>query len=313
MAKVEIQKVNYIQHLLAVSGRFMKDDRLSALHISLYYSLFHTWNLSKFRNPISICREEVMQASKIGSANTYTKCLKDLDNWQYLKYIPSFDSYKGSKIYLYTFNKTIDNGINNTNDKSTSQTTVEGAGKASIKAVIPSINSINNINNTNIVNGKKINSHEKKTTTSKKIKNGKAKTEQKNRDAEAEKKSKNAGAKKFRAAPEILQSGGESFNKVESSTDSPIFKRPSAKFVSAYFLKKQWPEVESQKFFNHYESNGWLIGGKSPMQNWQAAAANWILNQANFGGGKISNGQSEKTQRSNHLNVNQTKDYNEPL
>ena len=50
--------VNFIKHLLGISEKFIDDDRLSPLHISLYYALFHSWNLSKFRVPISISRSE---------------------------------------------------------------------------------------------------------------------------------------------------------------------------------------------------------------------------------------------------------------
>lgn len=34
-------------------------------------------------------------------------------------------------------------------------------------------------------------------------------------------------------------------------------------------------EAEAHKFFNHFESNGWLVSGKSKMKNWEAAARNW--------------------------------------
>jgi len=142
-------QVNYIRHLLSISEKFIDDERLSPLHISLYYALFQNWNAAKFLNPISICREEVMQASKIGSANTYTKCLKELDKWEYLKYAPSYNPQQGSKIYLYTFNKTSDNAtdisVNKTSDKGTGKATEQ----APVKVVIPSINSLNNTNKSN--------------------------------------------------------------------------------------------------------------------------------------------------------------------
>ncbi|MEO8759372.1 MAG: transcriptional regulator, partial [Bacteroidia bacterium] len=140
--------VNYIRHLLSISEKFIDDDRLSPLHISLYYALFQSWNLSKFRNPISVSRHEIMRASKIGSANTYTKCLKELDVWQYIKYMPSHNPHKGSQIYLYNFNNTIDNAIDISNNKSTNKTTE----KTVVKASIPSINSLNNTNKLNNAN-----------------------------------------------------------------------------------------------------------------------------------------------------------------
>ncbi len=37
----------------------------------------------------------------------------------------------------------------------------------------------------------------------------------------------------------------------------------------------------AQKFFNYYESNGWKVG-RNKMQNWKAAARNWLLNAKDF-------------------------------
>lgn len=47
-----------------------------------------------------------MKLSKIGSNNTYAKCLKELDSWGYLEYIPSHDPIKGSKVNMFTFDTT---------------------------------------------------------------------------------------------------------------------------------------------------------------------------------------------------------------
>ena len=129
-------KVNYIKHLQAVVDRFDQDDRLSPWHISLYYALFQSWNRSKFNNPISINREDMMSASKIGSANTYTKTLKELDAWGYISYQPSKNRWKGSKVYMYSS----DNSNNISTDKSTAQTKVQEP----IKHERPSINNTNN-------------------------------------------------------------------------------------------------------------------------------------------------------------------------
>jgi hypothetical protein len=71
-------------------------------------------------------------------------------------------------------------------------------------------------------------------------------------------------------------------------------------------LENNFPEIEAIKFFNYFSSNGWLVGGKTPMVNWQAAAENWILNAPKF----ISN---EQPNRAKHLNTGTDKDYSEPL
>ncbi|MCU4157778.1 hypothetical protein J1N10_17515 [Carboxylicivirga sp. A043] len=57
---------------------------------------------------------------------------------------------------------------------------------------------------------------------------------------------------------------------------------PPLQHIKIYFHEKGHPESEAQRFFNYYESNGWLIGGKTPMKDWKAAARNWMLNIKKF-------------------------------
>jgi hypothetical protein len=33
---------------------------------------------------------------------------------------------------------------------------------------------------------------------------------------------------------------------------------------------------------DHYEANGWLVGGKSPMRDWKAAVRTWEHNEPRF-------------------------------
>jgi hypothetical protein len=51
---------------------------------------------------------------------------------------------------------------------------------------------------------------------------------------------------------------------------------PSRDSIVKYFLDLKSTNDEADKFFDHFESNGWRIAGKTPMKNWQAAVRNWI-------------------------------------
>ena len=84
-------------------------------------------------------------------------------------------------------------------------------------------------------------------------------------------------------------------------------EKPTIENVKVYFLNHNFPEIEAIKFFNYFSSNGWLVGGKTPMVDWQAAAQNWILNAPKF----ISN--EPQSNRAKHLNTGTDKDYSEPL
>jgi hypothetical protein len=93
------------------------------------------------------------------------------------------------------------------------------------------------------------------------------------------------------------------------------FVPPSMHEVINFFLDSNSTKSESEKFFNHFESNGWLVGGKAKMKNWQAAARNWIKRSLEFKSLSADrNGTSSTQARSpGNLNVNQNKDYSIPL
>ena len=76
------------------------DNRLGATHISLYMALVQQWNLIGGKNPFPIQRETVMKAAKINARLTYNKCINNLQEFGYIKYLPSSNSFTQSIIYL---------------------------------------------------------------------------------------------------------------------------------------------------------------------------------------------------------------------
>ena len=94
---------NYIKHLNNAFLKIEQDRRLNPSHVSLYMALFKLWNSNRFVEVFYIFRDEVMQCSKIGSKTTYHRCMRDLNNWNYIMYLPSKNPYKGSQIKLANF------------------------------------------------------------------------------------------------------------------------------------------------------------------------------------------------------------------
>jgi hypothetical protein len=182
-----------------------------------------------------------MKLSKIGSVNTYIKCLKELDQFGFIRYQPSYNPHRGSLVYLFTF----DNG--------------------SVQAVIPFKN---NINNTNMDKQAKID-----------------------------------------------------FNKIENSEKMKENEMlgfgpgvpPSEIHVQIYFDEKGYPPVEAEKFFNYFQSNGWLVGGRSKMKDWKAAARNWIINAQKFSNNGKKQRNTGQNPKPGNLQVRTNKDYSEPL
>ena len=95
--------MNYIKHLNAVFMQFSKDSRLNPTHISLYIALFQIWNYNRFPDVFYVNREQVMKFAKIGSKSTYHRCVKELDFYKYIVYIPSHNPFKGSRIKMAIF------------------------------------------------------------------------------------------------------------------------------------------------------------------------------------------------------------------
>jgi hypothetical protein len=245
--------MNYIKHLTGVFLFMDNDNRLTPFHISLYMVLFRQWNNNRFKNPISIARDEVMKASKIGSVNTYTKVLKQLHQYQYIRYEPSFNPHIGSRIYLYTFENANGQTINTTDEIEMS----------------PLLNIENNTNHSN-------------------------------------QKNKNAQAQNFENQDEQMKESNA--NPEPNPNDIP----PPMEHLIIYFNEKEFTATEAEKFYNYFQSNGWLVGGKAPMKDWKAAARNWMLNAKKF----IKNGTkptAQTTPSPGKLHTETRKNYEEPL
>jgi len=52
--------------------------------------------------------------------------------------------------------------------------------------------------------------------------------------------------------------------------------------VKEYFISQGSNALEGEKYFDHFTSNGWKVGGKTPMRDWRAAARNWMRNSKDF-------------------------------
>lgn len=89
-----------VKELTSFYSAIRDDHRIGATHISLYMALFQVYNLNSFRNPIQITRSAVMHKAKISGLATYHKCIKDLKEFGYIQYFPSFHPGIGSQVYL---------------------------------------------------------------------------------------------------------------------------------------------------------------------------------------------------------------------
>jgi len=94
------QKVNFIQHFKGITERFIDDNNINPNEIALYHSLFFIWNQLGFQDEFTIYRDQLKIMSGISSNNTYSKTLQSLHTKGYIKYTPSQNWHKGSKVML---------------------------------------------------------------------------------------------------------------------------------------------------------------------------------------------------------------------
>lgn len=79
--------------------RMEKDDRLLPTHLSLFTGLFVCWQRNGFVSPFGVTRKTLMTFSKVASIATYHKRIKELDEYGYIRYQPSYHPKLGSQVY----------------------------------------------------------------------------------------------------------------------------------------------------------------------------------------------------------------------
>jgi hypothetical protein len=50
--------------------------------------------------PLSVYSKELMRQAKISGMATYHKCMRDLNELGYIRYIPSYNPIQGSQVYI---------------------------------------------------------------------------------------------------------------------------------------------------------------------------------------------------------------------
>jgi hypothetical protein len=80
-----------------------KDPRISIKHIGLYTTLIFLWENQGCQGPVSAYARQVMFTAKISSSTTFVKLLHELDDYNYIRYEPSYYKLKESRIFFTAF------------------------------------------------------------------------------------------------------------------------------------------------------------------------------------------------------------------
>lgn len=285
-------QINFIQHINTFWKYATNDARLKPNHISLYIALFMTWNKHRFRHRFPIKREKMMQTSKIGSANTYTHCLKELHKCGYIIYRPSGRPYILSTVSIVLL--------------------TEGFGKQA--AYTPAIEEREG-NMDNSLKGDASTGKERDSSLKGDTRAGTERdtcTGMENDIGTDLKTDTYAGIENDTATVSNLRHNYLNKNMIAKTEgkQAPAEKKdliknknqkPTIAAVLEWFARREETPQEARRFFYHYEAINWTLSGQ-PIIDWEAAAAKWAENI-----------KSSKNIKSEKSYTHGTRSYSDPL
>lgn len=267
-------KMNYIRHLNAFFSIIGSDKRLSASHISLYMALFQYWNFNRFQNPFPIYRDDIMQLSKIGSKNTYHKCIKILHETKYIYYHPPVSKFQPGKVSLARFDIQ-EEPVSRYKQLELFTPTANIPTKPSPPLLEGDLGGGSSTDfGTDSVPILTVTSTDFDTVPVPKmghlIKHKHFKKESKPPSQKIFDKNE-----KLSEAINSLAGVPNSGHDTERGRSAII---PILSEIEEFFTTSKYPDTEAKKFFNHYKAIGWKIKGITPIEDWQAAAHKWMIN-----------------------------------
>jgi hypothetical protein len=334
--------MNYIYLIRDWMAVMREDDRTKTQHVALYMTLFQEWNLNYFRNPVKIKRADVMQQAGIGTANFYTKTMKELAEWGYIRYEPSYDPREGSRVYLHAFKAGDDNGDSNGTDTGDDNGSSNGtdtggdngdrngsdngdrngsdSGDRNGDDTGGRNGGDNGDRNGDDTGGRNGGDNGDRNGGDNGDRNGSDNGDRNGSDNGDRNGSDNGGRNGRETIYKTNTNNINSLNKLNAygtsnensnfvndrgtdphaqatGTGNHLRKKETSggrgagrgydipttvQEAQEYFLAEHSTADEAEKFCNHYQANGWLIGGRTPMQDWRAAARNWIKNAKKF-------------------------------
>jgi hypothetical protein len=87
------------------------DPRITALHISLYTALLHHWQSQGLETPLTAFSRQVMPLCKISGSSTYHRTIRELHQYGYISYVPSYNHFLGSLVYFLPIPQTGQEGL----------------------------------------------------------------------------------------------------------------------------------------------------------------------------------------------------------
>lgn len=76
------------------------DSRVTLNHIGVYAVLLHCWQENNCVNPVRAYSYEIMKVAKLSAGCTYHRYVRDLHDFGYIRYEPSFNKNQRSRLFI---------------------------------------------------------------------------------------------------------------------------------------------------------------------------------------------------------------------
>ena len=92
--------IDAVACVINIIDRMATDPRINVWHIGILLAIADISYHGKGSNPVTITRKLVMRLSHIQSLATYHKCIRQMEEYGYIKYSPSYNHYRGTTVEL---------------------------------------------------------------------------------------------------------------------------------------------------------------------------------------------------------------------
>ena len=243
-----------------------------------------------------------MKASKINSKATYHKCMKELELLGFMVYNPTFNPHSSSTIIMINFSEKVETISKIPQPTHSKNEPVHNLTETKNEQVIEQVN-------------EQLYIYNKKQTVKNNSNNIKIDIDKNSINQPVQNLNPLIIPKEKEIKTESGQQKEKSCAKKEKAIELDLIfdtTPPSLEMILEYFSFKESSQTEANKFFNYYSSIGWLIGGKTKMKDWKAAARNWMLNTAKFAANTPKSDYNSQP-KPMHLHTATQKNYDEPL
>lgn len=88
-----------------VLSAFAQDSRITVWHMAILWAMIQLSEIKELQTPFGVSRRKIMDLAHIRSLMTYHKCIRELQQYGYIRYTPSYHPAFGSEVQILVGNE----------------------------------------------------------------------------------------------------------------------------------------------------------------------------------------------------------------